>query len=94
MAIRVTHGYRTISYEAALFLARSPPFDILDYIGQNDGEAAPDQEPGMLRRNAHTQDLWARRARLESQGYASQRAVGTILPNFEVWIGRTVSPTD
>ncbi|CAB3221284.1 unnamed protein product [Arctia plantaginis] len=99
MAIRVVRGYRTILFEAATVLARHPPFDILAdmdamvydqvrSVGRNGEEAAPDHEPGMLRRNAHTQALRAWQARLVIQGCASQRAVGAVLPSFEAWVGR------
>jgi hypothetical protein len=99
MAIRVARGYRTISFEAATVLARSPPFDILAEMDARvydqtrvPRRAAGGEEPdilfGRLRQNEHRRAMEDWRARLQEPRCVRQRAVATILPCFEDWMER------
>ncbi|XP_026330507.1 uncharacterized protein LOC113238005 [Hyposmocoma kahamanoa] len=91
MAIRITRGYRTVSFDTATVLVRFPPLDILAemdariYARLSQAEEAPLPEvQWQERRRAF--EKW--RERLEQPWISRQRAVGAILPTFEVWLSQ------
>lgn len=95
VAIRIARGYRTISHEAAMLLARCPPLDILastnatiyhSLRSANQSDALSSMES--LRKRMHTEALTLWRVRLEDTNAARQRAPGAILPNFGPWMNR------
>lgn len=100
MAIRICRGYRTISHEAALLIARSPPIDILAGMNANTYRMIRDtcstDDPtsrNTMRQRMLSQALAQWRTRLENSNAALQRAPGAILPNFKSWMERKWSVT-
>lgn len=96
VAIRIARGYRTISYEAAMLIARCPPLDILASVNaamyhnlrcarQSDVMSS---SVHTLRERMHLQALATWRVRLEETNAARQRAPGAILPHFGQWMNR------
>lgn len=95
VAIRIARGYRTISYEAAMLLARCPPLDILAStsaaIYHRLRNARPSDEMSSMQRlrKIMQHQAWTSwRVRLEDTNAARQRAPGAILPNFWPWMKR------
>ncbi|RLU18544.1 hypothetical protein DMN91_008901 [Ooceraea biroi] len=77
-AIRVVHGYRTISHEAAGVLAGL----------RREGAALTDRAVETLRRQARRRTTIKWRRRLTEPSAATQRAVGVVLPVLEDWVDR------
>lgn len=95
VAIRIVRGYRTISYEAAMLLARCPPLDIqasmsasIYYRLRDARSGVEPMSMGRLGERLHHQALAEWRIRLENSNAVRQRAPGAILPCFEPWMER------
>lgn len=95
VAIRIARGYRTISHEAAMLLARCPPLDIFAstnaaiYHSLRCARSSDELPPVQgLRERMQLQALTQWRERLETANAAHQRAPGAILPNFWPWMRR------
>ena len=99
VAIRIARGYRTVSFEAATLLARSPPLDILADMDaevyhqiraiRQSGETAPATAFERLKRRARRKALELWRERLKQPQFAHKRVVDAILPHFGAWLKRS-----
>lgn len=101
VAIRIVRGYRTISHEAAMLLARCLPLDILADMDartyhlvrtiRQRGE--PQRAVERLREREHHRALNEWKERLEEPRSSCQRIVGAIMPSFAEWIDKTENGT-